>query len=111
MKIQPPQFLMAGIILLVFGLQCMLVDCYFLSEQASQILSSQLDIRPPILGEATAVPTDVNPSVGDAAIHQISPPVLTNRYTILLPEWLSWSLLSCAGLCFFWTLRTARRQT
>ena len=101
MKIQPPQFLMAGIILLVFGLQCMLVDSYVLSEQASQVLSSQLDI--------TAVSTTGNQPLSDAAASQISTPVLTNRYTIRLPQWLSWSLLSCAGLCFIWTIRTARR--
>jgi len=111
MKIQPPQFLMAGIILLVFGLQCMLVDCYVLSEQASRIVSSQLDLRPPDSWDVTAVSTPQNPSVNDAAIGPISTPVLANCYTVVLPQWLSWSLVSCAGLCFFWTLRTGRRQS
>jgi hypothetical protein len=47
MKIQPPQYLMAGIILLVLGLQFLLVDSYVLSMQASEIVESQLDIPAP----------------------------------------------------------------
>jgi hypothetical protein len=81
MKIQPPQYLMAGIILLVIGLQFLLVDSYVLSRQASEIVKSQFDIS------------------GSA-----------NHYTVMLPQWFSWSLLGAASFCFVWTIRTARRE-
>ena len=83
MKIQPPQYLMAGIILLVFGLQFLLVDSYVLSVQASEIVKSQLDI----------------PAPGSS-----------NQYTVWLPQWFSWSLLVAAGLCLVWTIRNSRRE-
>ena len=83
MKVQPPQYLMAGIILLVFGLQFLLVDSYVLSVQASEIVESQLDIPP----------------AGSS-----------NQYTVWLPPWFSWSLLGTACLCFVWTIRTSRRK-
>ena len=83
MKVQPPQYLMAGIILLVFGLQFLLVDSYVLSVQASEIVKSQLDIPP----------------AGSSS-----------QYTVWLPPWFSWSLLVAASFCFVWTIRTARRE-
>ena len=83
MKIQPPQYLMAGIILLVIGLQFLLVDSYILSRQASEIVKSQLDI----------------PAPGSS-----------NQYTVWLPQWFSWSLLAAACLCLVWTIRSFRRQ-
>ena len=83
MKIQPPQYLMAGIILLVFGLQFLLIESYLLSVQASEIVKSQLDI---------------------------SASGSSNQYTVLLPQWLAWSLLTAASLCLIWTIRTARRE-
>ncbi len=81
MKIQPPQYLMAGIILLVIGLQFLLIDSYVLSRQASEIVKSQFDI-----------------------------PGSANHYTVMLPQWFSWSLLVAASFCFVWTIRTARRE-
>jgi len=83
MKIQPPQYLMAGIILLFFGLQFLLVESYDLSVQASRIAKSQLDIS--ALGSS-------------------------NQYTVQLPQWFSWSLLVAASLCFVWTIRSTRRE-
>ena len=83
MKIQSPQYLMAGIILLIFGLQFLLIDSYVLSVQASEIVKSQLDV----------------PSLGSS-----------NQYTVRLPQQFSWSLLVAASLCFVWTLRTSRRE-
>jgi hypothetical protein len=83
MKIQPPQYLMAGIILLVFGLQFLLIDSYILNVKASEIVKSQLDI----------------PASGSS-----------NQYTVWLPQWFSWSLLVAAGLCFVWTIRNSRRE-
>jgi hypothetical protein len=74
---------MAGIILLAFGLQFLLVDSYVLSVQASKIVESQLDI---------------------SALRS------SNQYTVLLPQWFSWSLLVAASLCFVWTIRTSRRD-
>jgi hypothetical protein len=84
MKIQPPQYLMAGIILLVLGLQFLLVDSYVLSMQASEIVESQLDIP--------------------------APPESSNQYTVWLPPWFSWTLIVTASLCFVWTIRTSRRE-
>ena len=81
MKIQPQQYLMAGIILLVIGLQFLLIDSYVLSRQASEIIKSQFDI-----------------------------PGSANRYTVMLPQWFSWSLLVAASFCFVWTIRTARQE-
>ena len=83
MKIQPPQYLMAGIILLVIGLQLLLVDSYILSRQASEIVKSQFDI----------------PAPGSS-----------NHYIVMLPQWFSWSLLVAASFCFVWTIRTSRRK-
>lgn len=115
MKLQRPQYLMAGIILLILGIQCLYVDSYILTAQTSAVLSSQLDIAPAHVDNSTTSAKEP-----DATDNNLEPPTLTGseegkqtrssnqnktsdfsgKYTLILPDWLTWAFLGASGICF-----------
>lgn len=119
MKLKRPQYLMAAIILLVMGIQCLYVDSYILTPQASQTLSSQLDIPPAPVDNSTTIlhsnspaelpentALDNDSSLGSKATP--TPPkktvIFSGRYTVILPQWFTWTLLGASLVCFLRTI-------
>lgn len=110
---------MAAIILLVMGIQCLYVDSYILTPEASQTLSSQLDIPPAPVDNSTTIPnpnsTDVLPENTDldndsSLRSEATPPAIkktasfSGRYTVILPQWFTWTLLGASLICFLRTI-------
>lgn len=106
---------MAAILLLVLGLQCLYVDSYILTQQASNTLSTQLEIPPAAGTRAEAGANQTDPSAvtadpestddastlsNEALQHDTS----AGQYTLILPDWLSWLLLGASLICFLRTI-------
>ncbi|MBA63849.1 MAG: hypothetical protein CMJ76_15960 [Planctomycetaceae bacterium] len=106
---------MASIILFVMGVQCLYIDSYILTPQASTALSSQLDIPPVNVDNSTTKANSEQPPVlstqSDAiegatnTTEENKQPfeknaVFSGRYTVILPNWLCWSLLGASLICF-----------
>ena len=118
MKLQRPQYLMAAILLLVLGLQCLYVDSYILTPEASNTLSSQLEIPPPAgspsdSAENQTDPTDPSeltetPKSNDDSTtlshEQLQDDTSSGQYTLVLPDWLAWLLLGASLICFLRTI-------
>ena len=119
MKLQRPQYLMAAVILFVLGIQCLYVDSYILTPQASVNLSSQLDI-PPVSVDDSRTDLNSTDSVNfagntdfiDGALPPSQEPQnhtqknadFSDRYTVILPEWFTWSLFGASLICFLRTI-------
>ena len=110
---------MAAIILLVMGIQCLYVDSYILTPQASATLSSQLDIPPaPVdnsttnlnANDSTDIPENTDLDDHSSFGSETSPSAtkknagFSGRYTVILPQWFTWSLLGASFLCFLKTI-------
>tara|TARA_B100001540_G_scaffold311695_1_gene331561 strand:- start:1831 stop:2214 length:384 start_codon:yes stop_codon:yes gene_type:complete len=119
MKLQRPQYLMAAVILFVLGIQCLYVDSYILTPEASDNLSSQLDIPPVSVDDSRTDPnsTDSESFAEDpVTIDESLPPSkgpqnhtkkrddFSGRYTVILPEWFTWSLFGASLICFLRTI-------
>ncbi|MEC9096398.1 MAG: hypothetical protein VX776_07195 [Planctomycetota bacterium] len=119
MKLQRPQYLMAAIILFGMGMQGLYIDSYTLTPEASTALSSQLDIPPAIVDNSTT--EEDSGDKADLTVESetakstttMTPPlhqpvkknqVFLGRYTVILPNWLSWSLLGASLICFLRTI-------
>ena len=115
MKLQRPQYLMAGIILLILGIQCLYVDSYILTAQTSAVLSSQLDIAPAHVDNSTTSaeesdatynnldsPTLAAPEEGGqiASSNQNKTSDFLGKYKLILPKWLTWAFLGASCICF-----------
>jgi len=119
MKLKRPQYLMAAIILLAMGIQCLYVDSYILTPQASATLSSQLDIPPALVdnsttngnaNDSTDMPENTDLDDGSSFRSETTPLAtkknvsFSGRYTVILPQWLTWSLLGASLVCFLRTI-------
>ncbi|MBK96381.1 MAG: hypothetical protein CMJ79_11835 [Planctomycetaceae bacterium] len=110
---------MAAMILLTLGIQCLYIDSYKMTAQASAALSSQLDIPPAVVDNSTtnaeatsSTDNNLHPQTPDGSNDEQSSPTespkkvddFLGQYTIILPNWLTWALLGVSGICFLRTI-------
>lgn len=85
MEINRNHYFMAGIVLLLIGIQLRIVDSYVLNEGATRFLSQRASS-----GESV---TSILPSIGP-----------TPRKTVRPPEWLGWALMSVGSVLILHSL-------
>lgn len=87
MEFNRNHYFMAGIVLLLVGIQLRMVDAFILNEGTTRLLSQQA-------GGASNAATAILPSIGPA-----SP-----RKTVRPPEWLGWALMSIGSVLILHSL-------
>lgn len=92
MDMNRPQMYMAGIIILLLGLQFRAIDSIVLTEQATQFLAEKMDS----METASTAPTILAARV----------PVM--KKTVTPPRWIGWSLVSIGGVMVLHSLVVRR---
>ena len=96
MEINRNQYFMAGLVVLMLGLQLRFVDSFVLNEQTTEIVEKQL--------KATALASTDNAS--SAAFAQAAPS--SSFRTIRPPKWLGWVFISAGGVLILHSLAMKR---
>jgi hypothetical protein len=79
-------YFLAGVVLLLVGIQLRMVDAFVLNEGATRFLSQQA-------GGATSAAATILPAIGP-----------TPRKTVRPPEWLGWALMSVGSVLILHSL-------
>jgi hypothetical protein len=93
MKFNRDHYLMAGLVLLLLGIQLRLVDTFVLNERTSNYLAERMAKRQ--VASASGLPT---------AIFTQSPFQTESRRRIQPQRWIGWSLVSIGGVCVLHSL-------
>lgn len=86
MEFNRNHYFMAGIVLLLLGIQLRMVDAFVLNEGTTRLLSEQA-------GGATSAAVSILPAIGPAP-----------RKTVRPPEWLGWALMSIGSVLILHSL-------
>lgn len=93
MELNRNQYFLAGMVILLLGLQLRMVDTFVLNERATQFLAQRLQ----------AVPSQPLASVGDLpTLVAAQGPVAKHR--LRPPRWLGWSLVSLGSVLVLYSL-------
>lgn len=95
MEINRNQYFLAGMVLLLLGLQFRFVDHFVLNERASQFVAQRLNQT------STA-------DAGDGGLSQGGQPIIRNSKTVHPPEWLGWVLISMGSVLILHSLAMPR---
>ncbi len=88
MDINRNQYFMAGVVILLLGVQLRMIDSYVLNKKGSEFVTQKLK-QNSSLGEGPKLNFISNTSIGGASRQMIRP-----------PEWLGWAFISIgAVLC------------
>lgn len=95
MEINRNQYFMAGLVVLMLGIQLRLVDSFVLNEQTTAIVEKQL--------KATAV---ASTDASTAALTHAAP---SSHFRVIRPpKWLGWALISVGGVLILHSLAMKR---
>ena len=94
MELNRHHYFIAGIVILLLGIQLRLVDSYVLNEDSTRWLMNQSG-DPAV--KAVAVASDLMPAAGP-----------TPRKTIVPPQWLGWAALSLGSVLILHALALPR---
>ncbi len=85
-------FFMAGLVLLVLGIQMRFVESFVLSSESTHFLATRMNASPPASGLASILPSSSN----------------MPRKTLHPPEWLGWALMSVGAVLILHSLAMPR---
>jgi hypothetical protein len=94
MEFNRNQYFMAGMVLLLLGIQLRLVDTYVLNEKATHFLTQRLQ---QIKGQQVA-------SAGDASTLMGSSTVPAAKHRLRRPKWMGYSTISIGGVLILYSL-------
>jgi hypothetical protein len=80
MELNRNHYFMAGVVLLLLGIQLRMVDAFVLNETTTRFLSQRA-------GGSTSAAASILPSIGPAP-----------RKTVRPPDWLGWALMSVGSV-------------
>jgi hypothetical protein len=93
MELNRNQYFLAGLVILLLGIQFRMVDTFILNERATQFLAQRLQqVQPQPLASASDLPTLVA-AQAPIAKHRLRP-----------PRWLGWSLMSVGSVLVLYSL-------
>jgi hypothetical protein len=92
------QYFLAGLIVLMLGLQLRVVEGFVLNERATQVLHQRLQ---QIKGQQVA-------STSESATLLASAPPPGHQHTLNPPRWLGWSLVSVGSVLVLYSLALKR---
>ncbi len=90
------QIFMAGVVILLFGIQLRVVDAFVLNEPASRFVEKRLNKNEPAPLASRSLPVSLSSS---------SAP---NREVVRPPNWIGWALLSVGGVLILHSLAMPR---
>jgi hypothetical protein len=93
MELNRNQYLMAGLVIFLLGIQLRLVDGFVLNERATQFLAQRLQ---QIKGQQVASASEA------ATLLAAQAPVA--RHRVHPPNWLGWSLVSVGSVLILYSL-------
>jgi len=93
MELNRNQYFLAGLVILLLGIQFRMVDTFILNERATQFLAQRLQqVQPQPLASANDLSTFVA-AQAPVAKHRLRP-----------PRWLGWSLMSVGSVLVLYSL-------
>jgi hypothetical protein len=93
MEFNRNQYFMAGMLILMLGLQLRFVETFVLNERSTQFLAQRVQAwRQPQMASAGSLPTMIAAS-GPVANHRVNP-----------PKWLGWALVSVGSVLILHSL-------
>jgi hypothetical protein len=93
MELNRNQYFLAGLVILLLGMQLRMVDTFVLNERATQFLAQRLQqVQSQPLASASDLPTLVA-AQAPVAKHRLRP-----------PRWLGWSLVSMGSVLVLYSL-------
>jgi hypothetical protein len=95
MEINRNQYFMAGLVVLLLGVQLRVVDSFVLNEQTTAVVEKQL--------KSTAL---ASADLATAAVAQSAPAV--SFRVVRPPKWLGWALISVGGVLILHSLAMKR---
>jgi hypothetical protein len=94
MEFNRNQYFMAGLVVLLLGVQLRLVDTFVLNERATQFLAQRMqEIKSQQLASTSDAATLLGPSVPTTAKHRLH-----------RPKWLGYSVISVGGVLVLYSL-------
>src|SRR3954462_14439646 len=92
------QYFLAGLVILMLGLQLRVVEGFVLNERATQVRHQRLQ---QIKGQQVA-------STSESATLLASAPPAGHQHTLYPPRWLGWSLVSVGSVLVLYSLALKR---
>jgi hypothetical protein len=93
MEFNRNQYFMAGLVVLLIGIQIRLVDSYVLNERATQFLAQRMQ---QIKGQQA--------SAGDASTFMGSSALPAAKHRLRRPKWMGYSTISIGGVLVLYSL-------
>ncbi len=93
MELNRNQYLLAGLVILMLGVQLRVVEGFVLNERATQVLVQRMQ---QMRGQQVA-----SAGEGSAGLNAVPP---GHRHTIYPPKWLGWSLVSVGSVLVLYSL-------
>ena len=93
MEFNRNQYFMAGVLILMLGIQFRAVDTFVLNERSTQFIAQRMNAwKQPQMASASSFPAAIA-AVGPVANHRLKP-----------PKWLGWALISVGSVLILHSL-------